>query len=252
MIPNAMFLGLAYALIIMAIMAVLLAKGRMGRKGAIAAAVLTVMIGGLLLGGVPDPVTQFHQAVRGLSLGQVPVQPLLGLALLTALALATGRLFCGHACPLGAAQELMSHATKRKVNIDRYHPRLIRAAFTVMLAVMAVATPVFLSVNPFRFYDLRFVLGASTMFLIVLAASVLVYRPWCRLLCPFGAISELASRRSALGLHRRADCTDCGRCVRVCPTSQPVPGSSMSECYLCGRCLDACRKDCLVFGQRGR
>ena len=252
MMPNSMFLGLGYAFTVMIVMAFLLNRGMAGRKAAIGAAASTAIVGGLLLGGVPDPVTQYLQVFRGLSVGQVPVVPLVGLLLLTAIALVSGRLFCGHACPLGAAQELMSRVTERKVDITRFRPRTVRGAFTALMAAAAVAAPFVLSANPFRFYGLQFALAATVAFVAVLAASAVVYRPWCRLLCPFGAISEVASRRSVLRLRRQPGCSDCGRCVRVCPTKQSFPEGSMSECYLCGRCVDACRKDSLAYGRKGR
>ena len=151
-----------------------------------------------------------------------------------------------------AAQELMSRASDRKVNIDRFRPRLIRAVVTVAIGAMAMATPLVLSANPFRFFGLQSALAATAVFVAALAISAVVYRPWCRLLCPFGAISELAARRSALRLRRQPGCNDCGLCARVCPTEQCVPGKSMSECYLCGRCTDACRKDGLAYGRKGR
>lgn len=252
MIPGSMIFGLVYAFIIMAFMAVLFKKGIAGRRAAAMAAIATLAVGGLLFGGVPDPVTQYMQVFRGLSLGKVPTVPLIGLSLLTIIALVTGRLFCGHACPMGAAQELMSKVSDRKVDIDRVRPRLFREVFTVIVAALAVATPWVLSASPFRFFGLQFALAATVVFVAMLALSSVVYRPWCRLLCPFGAISELASRRSVLRLRRQPGCNDCGRCVRVCPTKQPVPGGSMSECYLCGRCTDACQKDSLIYGRKGR
>ena len=119
MIPESMIFGLVYAFIIMAVMAVLFKKGIAGRRGAAVAAIATLAVGGLLFGGVPDPVTQYMQVFRGLSVGKVSTVPLIGLSLLTIIALVTGRLFCGHACPLGAAQELMSKISDRKVDIDR-------------------------------------------------------------------------------------------------------------------------------------
>lgn len=245
MVLSTMVLGLAYALAVMVILGILLRRGMVGKKGTLAAAVVTLLVGGVVLGGVPDPVTQLYQAVRGLWQGQLPLQPLLGVGLLISLALLTGRLFCGHACPLGAAQEVMSRLPVRRVDIDGFRPKLVRGAFTGLFVILAMVTPAFLAVNPFRAFEL--VLGATALFLVILGASAVVYRPWCRLLCPFGAVSELAARRSAVRLRRGPDCVDCGRCVRTCPTGQPVPGGTMSDCYLCGRCLDACPKDCLTF-----
>jgi len=250
MMPDSMFLGLAYAFIIMAVMAILFKKGKAGRRAAAAVAIVTLIVAGLLLGGVPDPVAQYMQVFRGLSLGNVPIVPLFGLSLLTIMALVTGRLFCSHACPMGAAQELMSRTSDLRIDIDRFRPRLVRAVVTAIVAALALATPFVLGANPFRFFGLQFTLAATTVFVAVLIVSAVVYRPWCRLLCPFGAISELASRRSFLRLRRQPSCNDCGRCVRACPTKQPVPDGNMSECYLCGRCTDVCRKGSLIYGPK--
>lgn len=250
MVPRLMIFGLAYALTIMVLVAALLKKGIFGKKSSVIIAATTVLIGGLILGGVPDPVTQIYQFFQGIARDRFPLQPLVGIAVLGALALLTGRLFCGYACPLGAAQELMSRVTSKKVDIDRTHPRLIRGAFTMIFIALAMLTPAFLAANPFRFFALEFAVISTTFFLIILAASTIVYRPWCRLLCPFGALAELISRRSFFRLRRTDDCVSCERCVKVCPTGQPTSDGNMSECYYCGRCLDACPRDSMAFTRK--
>ncbi|NLI74027.1 MAG: 4Fe-4S binding protein [Euryarchaeota archaeon] len=250
MIPTAMIVSLGYALILILIMGILLKKGIVGKRIVTAVTLMTLMVGGLLLGGVPDPVSQFLQIFRGLALGNVPIIPVIGLSLLIVITLIAGRLFCGYACPLGAVQELMSRCTEQKISMDKLHPRWIRGIFTIVVAVVAFFVPFVTLVNPFRFFDLQFIPVVTIIFVGVAIISIFIYRPWCQLLCPFGAISELASRYSIFRLRRKPECIDCDQCVRVCPTNQPVPRGSMSECYLCGRCIDACPKDSLAYSRK--
>jgi polyferredoxin len=52
---------------------------------------------------------------------------------------------------------------------------------------------------------------------VFLAAMFLTIRPWCRVLCPLGAIFGLLNKVSVLSMkledHR---CTDCKRCQALC------------------------------------
>lgn len=45
--------------------------------------------------------------------------------------------------------------------------------------------------------------------------SSYIYRPWCRILCPFGALVSLTSRFSRYKLRRTESCTNCGSCENI-------------------------------------
>lgn len=80
---------------------------------------------------------------------------------------------------------------------------------------------------------------------VVAAAAIFVYRPYCTLICPFGFLMNLTSRVGLLKLRVNEECIDCGACMRKCPTGQAYKGSAMAECYWCGRCLQVCKKDAI-------
>lgn len=80
---------------------------------------------------------------------------------------------------------------------------------------------------------------------VVAAAAIFVYRPYCTLICPFGFLMNLTSRVGLLKLRVNEECIDCGACMRKCPTGQAYKGSAMAECYWCWRCLQVCKKDAI-------
>lgn len=248
--PPSMFIGLVFALMMILLLATLLSRQRLTRWAAISMQAVTVLIAGLILGGVPNPVAQLDTAVRALVHGQLPLLPLVGLGVLLATALIMGRAFCGHVCPLGAAQELLSVPMKRKVKVGKRSAAGVRWAFFALFVILAALTVFYPKIDPFTFFSLKWALLPAIAFAAIMVASLFVYRPWCELLCPFGAIASLFSRKSVLRLSRTEDCIDCGRCVKACPTGEPKAGAVMDGCYYCGRCIAVCPKEALKFERR--
>ncbi|MBP5289543.1 MAG: 4Fe-4S binding protein, partial [Clostridia bacterium] len=76
----------------------------------------------------------------------------------------------------------------------------------------------------------------------VLLLSVLLYRPFCRYLCPLGALYGLFNR---FALYRyvldEEKCTRCGACQKACGLNIPVWQKPNSiDCVRCGACRKAC------------
>ena len=83
-------------------------------------------------------------------------------------------------------------------------------------------------------------------------AGLAYFQPrfWCRNLCPAGALLGFASRRPLI--RRRVDesCTECGACVRMCPTgaiSSTPSETAYSECIVCLKCTEVCPEDSVSF-----
>lgn len=82
----------------------------------------------------------------------------------------------------------------------------------------------------------------------LLAATVLLsfflQMPWCRYLCPVGALLGLVSIASLLKIRRSPrHCVRCHRCSNRCPASLPVMLRTTvrsPECLTCYRCVDGC------------
>jgi polyferredoxin len=78
--------------------------------------------------------------------------------------------------------------------------------------------------------------------IVIVLLSVIVYRPFCRYLCPLGAVYSLFNKFS---LYRyevdNGKCTECGKCKAACKLDIDVFRNPNSlECIRCGDCKRAC------------
>jgi polyferredoxin len=247
-------IGLIYAVAGAAVVAYLLATGRFTRKLGYLFLVLSILLGFLIFS--PMAPLQFQQVVAGVGKGMYT--PLLFLVVIlvvfSVIALIAGRVFCGYLCPIGATQEAahLAPVPKEKTAKAQRYFTLFRWAFLVVLVVAAV----FFSTALLRFFGVRefFTLQVATVsffvFLVVIAVAVVIYRPFCRLFCPIGAILALASSRARMKLRRTKECINCGKCDVICPTGEAGKTAAKAECYLCGRCLEVCpREGALRYGK---
>jgi len=159
-----------------------------------------------------------------------------------AFTLMVGRAFCGAVCPVGSVQELAYTVPGKKVLIRSTRiPELIRLAVFGVTAIAALYLIDLMAIT--GLYDL-FSLTFSASLLAaagILLVSVFVYRPVCRILCPFGVLFSLPAEFSMFRLHRTEACISCRKCEKACPAGVAGKGDSKRECYLCGRCTDACK-----------
>jgi polyferredoxin len=165
-----------------------------------------------------------------------------------AAALFFGRVFCAGVCPLGAIQELVAI---RPVQV----PARLDAALgglkwgylglALYFAVLPAVDRDFLIcrydpfVGLFRFTGAAWLLLAGGLFLL---AGVFVGRPYCRWLCPYGALLSVFSRYAWRSFSITPDRElECGLCHDACPYGaiekhRAVP----SACFACGRCYRSC------------
>lgn len=251
-------------------------KGKMKRGASIALLAVSLSISGFLLGAMPNPLMPLQQIFVTLGSGVPNPQAIIPLVVITSILVATGflagRAFCGHACPLGALQELAAKVqfTGRWKKKRRDKTRvidssskgkvfqIIRLAFTIVFVVLAtwVGAPAIALLNPFTAFQVFHVpftpilLASIGILAAITVASFFVYRPWCRLFCPFGLLASLTSRFSILKFNRNEACNDCGSCERACPTGEANRGSTGMECYQCGECVSSCPVDAVSFSKK--
>lgn len=86
--------------------------------------------------------------------------------------------------------------------------------------------------------------------LLAVVAAISIKRPFCRLVCPIGAIYGLTNKVSLLRLRlEKSGCIDCSRCQRVCPMDiEPYREPNQTECIRCFECAWACPKSSLRPG----
>lgn len=190
-----------------------------------------------------------------------------------------GRLVCGFLCPFGLVQDLLHKIPTRKLRVPHRVDRALRFLKYVVLFGMVVGLSLLVTteagVTPPFFCeflcpagtlgagiplllaneDLRAVAGALfdwklLVLVAILVAAVLVPRPFCRYLCPLGALYGLFNR---FGFYRmgvdEGRCVGCGSCDRACPMGVEVRANPNSpECIRCGACRKACPTGAITAG----
>ncbi len=182
-----------------------------------------------------------------------------------------GRFACGWLCPFGLIQELLHKIPfPRKV---RAVPgdKLLRTLKYLILLVFVILLPMFLVdvIGQGAPYFCKLLCPAGTLeggiplvllnrsmrgaigWLyawknLLLAAtvilSILVYRPFCKYICPLGAVYSVFNPISVF--RYRVDkeaCISCGACAKACQMQvDPVQNANHPECIRCGECKKAC------------
>ena len=87
---------------------------------------------------------------------------------------------------------------------------------------------------------------------VILLACLVIFRPFCKYLCPLGAIYALTNRFSLYRMHLDAQrCSGCGACASACPMqTDPAKKPNGAECIRCGACVRTCPSQALHLGVR--
>ncbi|HRU05291.1 MAG TPA: 4Fe-4S binding protein [Candidatus Brocadiia bacterium] len=147
-------------------------------------------------------------------------------------ALFFGRVFCAGVCPLGAIQEVV---LLRPVKVPRWIAGALEMVpfFHLGLAVaVSAASGVFLTCRFDPFVGFFRLSGPAHMLIaggLLLVISTFVARPYCRFLCPYGALLNLCSRAAWRRVTITPDkCVVCALCRDACP-SDAIESANASE-----------------------
>jgi polyferredoxin len=180
-----------------------------------------------------------------------------------------GSFFCGWICPLGTIQQavigfrrwlqkrvgLINSAAKGLGSWSRHLApldRWLRYAKYLLLGwiiwgTIATGTMVFRDIDPWAGIINIAELGVSigfVVFIVVVLASLIGDRVWCRYLCPLGAIIGIVGKISFMRVQREPDkCINCKLCTRKCPMHIQVHEKGRilaSECNSCLNCVNVC------------
>lgn len=250
---EAKLIGMVYAIIALLVLGFLFHKNKYNRKIGYLFLIISTCLGFLIF--APMLPHQFQSLVIGKVGGRGAPLPLLiiGLLLFIGFTLVFGRLFCGFICPIGAIQELVYKIPTRKKIITRKSLMLtiqliFFAAFIVLGISFSIAVLGYLGFEDF--FHLNTVSPFFYVFITLLVLAVFIYRPFCRLFCPYGLLLSLAAVKSVFKLRRDDKCIDCGMCEQVCPTSEAGREDSKRECYMCNRCKEACASNTIEYRKK--
>ena len=184
-----------------------------------------------------------------------------------------GRLICGFACPFGLVQDLLYKIPFPKKYKNIYGHKFLKYIRYIVLLVFVIILPLtvlniagvgqpwfceyicpsgtLLGGIPLVLANesLRTTIGwrfwlKISILLTCLLSSIIVYRPFCKYVCPLGAMYGLLNPISLYRLKIDEDkCVKCGACQRACDMDIKVWEKPNSlECIRCGKCKEACNE----------
>ena len=103
---------------------------------------------------------------------------------------------------------------------------------------------VFSDVDPyyalFNFYTGEVAIQALVILAITAIGSLFVERPWCKYLCPYGALLGFTNKFKLFKLKRNENtCISCNQCNQACPMNIDVESSkkvTQLQCISCFEC----------------
>jgi len=214
------------------------------------------------------PVGSFQAMLTGME----PRFPSYVLGFLIAFGAVLGRFVCGWLCPFGLVQDTLHKVPVQGKRRGLPGDRTLRLLKYAVLALFVVALPLCVRDELLNVSDpwfckyicpsgtllggwpllaanesLRGAAGAlfawkSALLIGIVALSVWTYRPFCKYLCPLGAVYGFFNPFALLGLSvDRGACVDCGACARACPMDVKMPAlPDSAECIRCGKCAQSC------------
>lgn len=194
-----------------------------------------------------------------------------------------GRFACGWLCPFGLLQDLL-HKIPAPIKKNKWKgDRLLRKLKYIILLLFVILLPLCLTdvLGQGTPYFCKLICPAGTLeggiplvllnqamyralgwlyvwknvlLLATVLISIIIYRPFCKYLCPLGAVYSVFNPIAVFRYRvDKEKCTECGACSKVCEMCiDPVQETNHPECIHCGQCKKICPQhaiDCGVLSE---
>lgn len=182
-----------------------------------------------------------------------------------------GRIVCGWLCPFGLIQDLL-HKIPFPKKIQTFRgDKLLRKLKYLILVVFVILLPMFLVdiLEQGAPYFCKLICPAGTLegglplvllnksmrgalgwlyawknflLIVTILLSMAIYRPFCKYICPLGAIYSVFNPISIFRYRLdKEKCVHCGACAKACQMQvDPVENANHPECIRCGACKKSC------------
>ncbi len=241
------------ALILTVIASLAYRKSR-GRKLRFFIMLGTIIYLGFYSSGCPCMISSFQNLIL-LLLGEptrwVTLVWIIGLLPITYI---FGKVWCGWVCHLGALQEFIYRPTLFKGLQNEKSQRILRyvqygALIALILQLLITRINLFIKIDPFKVAFNLFSVNATgyVLLAVLLISSILIYRPFCRAICPVGLVLGWIEKiPGASKLQITPSCKSCKQCVKACDSNAISSTADQyiidqENCIRCGKCLDTCR-----------
>lgn len=193
------------------------------------------------------------------------------IGLMTLFGVIFGRFICGWLCPFGFFEDLLHKIPSKKIKVSNKINNILKYLKYIILIFFVLLFPMLL-VNEFGIsppYFCEFICPAGTLgagiplvllnkslrgavgylfawkmliLIIIIIASIFIYRPFCRYLCPLGAFYSLFNKVSFIKYEIDENkCTSCNACTQKCKMNiQIYKNPNSIECIRCGDCIKTC------------
>lgn len=190
-----------------------------------------------------------------------------------------GRFICGFLCPFGLVQDLLYKIPFVKKIRRLPGERFLRYFRFIILLIFVILLPLFVIdiTGLGQPWFCKFICPAGSLeggiplvllnsamrgaagfifrwklfiLLVIILASIIIYRPFCRYVCPLGAVYGLFNKFSIYQIRLDGEkCTKCGACQKSCKLDIKIyENPSSMDCIRCGECISRCPHNALEAG----
>lgn len=220
---------------------------------------------GVIFGSDPNSMSTITDMVTAYAIKGIFFPPrFIALIVFLFFGFLANKIFCGWACPFGALQDFifrLNRDSKDRKGVFPQHKvsfalsNTIRIVFFVVFILVAFLwdRSIIEAINPFNtFNPAKLTYTSISFILIMLIASLFIYRPWCHFFCPFGLAGWIVEKFSRFKIKVNfTTCVACEECAKACPSQAMAAilkqDQVIPDCFTCGTCLNACPTKSITF-----
>ncbi len=202
---------------------------------------------------------------------------------LSIIGLLVGRFICGWLCIFGLIQELLYKIPLPKIKVKEQLDKVLRffkyfflfgicifavlffkdkfgmtlpyfCKFICPIGMLEGGLPLIILNKAMRAAAKLLYVWKLCLLILTIIISIIIYRPFCKYICPLGAFYSLYQSISFLKIEFDSSaCINCGKCAKTCKMQvNPSIKPNSLECIRCGECIEVCPKGALKFNIKKR